>query len=107
MPTSLLVAIKCFPFLTASAAASPAGKLNFSRLIEAFIIAGITMFGTQQVMSAKIDHLEKMVEKISTTAEDARRVQLEIVPMRNLQIKTLQELCEKLEGRIAKLEQKK
>lgn len=98
-----LTAIKSLPFILATGAEA---KLNIPRVVEAVIIAGITMYGTQQVMAARLEGFEKAIDKIAATADEARKVQLEIVPMRNLQVKTLQENVEKLESRIAKLELK-
>ena len=61
--TSMLAKlIEYIPFLTV--AGKPPPIMNFSRLLETFIIAGVTMYGTVQVQSAKLDALARATEAL-------------------------------------------
>lgn len=58
---SRLLSSGALPFLTV---AGKAPVMNFSRLVETFIIAGVTMYGTVQVQSAKLDALARATEAL-------------------------------------------
>ena len=86
-------------------------RLDIDRLIHTLIVsaivAGVTMYGTQRVLDTRIAFMEKELSRLTSMAEEAIRVQREIVPMRNLQIKALQDAEKAHEERIAKLERKR
>ena len=58
----LITQIMAFvPFCTV---AGKVPQMNFSRLLEAFIIAGVTMFGTVQTLSAEMKTLAKATDEM-------------------------------------------
>ena len=76
-------------------------------LIVAAICAGVTMYGTMRVVEAQLSHMGAKIVRLETMAEEAIRVQREIVPMRNLQVKTLQEDVKELQERMARVEKRR
>jgi len=86
-------------------------QLNVAQVVQtllvAGIVAGVTMYGTVQVLRTELDHLRKDVTKIAAMSEEAIRVQREIVPMRNLQVKTLQDDVAQIEARLRTLEKRR
>ena len=93
------------PFILTAQQAQP--RLSLPRLIEAAIIAGVTMFGTVQAMGAKLDAIKEKLDKVEKSADESRRVQLEIVPMRNLQIQNLQDTVKAHEARLQFIEKRR
>ena len=89
-------------------------KLLFPGLIQSLIVGLVSVVGTVQwlasdmrLMSQKITAMEKTFEKVIIDVYEARKVQMEIVPMRNLQVKNLQEDVMELKNQVRKLEQKR
>ena len=78
-------------------------QLSHTLLVSA-IVAGVTMFGTMKVLEARMEYQDRMIMKLTAIAEEAVKVQHEIVPMRNLQVKMLQEGVQDHEVRIKFLE---
>lgn len=76
-------------------------------LIVSAIVAGVTMFGTMKVLEVRMEYQDRAITKLTVIAEEAVRVQREIVPMRNLQVKTLQDDVSDHEKRIKTLEGRK
>jgi len=58
------------PFCTVAGKAMPA--MNFSRLLEAFIIAGVTMFGTVQTLSAEMKVLARASDDLRKEVTEIR-----------------------------------
>jgi len=80
-------------------------QLGHTLLVSA-IVAVVTMYGTSRAMSVQMEYMEKQIARLTTLSEEAVRVQREIVPMRNLQVKTLQDAVADHEVRLTKLERK-
>ena len=76
-------------------------------LLVSAIVAGVTMYGTQQVMDSKLKRMEQDIARLNVMAEEAIRVQREIVPMRNLQVKILQEGVKDLDTRMKVVERRR
>ena len=73
-------------FLTQAIGALPfcsvAGKvpqMNFSRLLEAFIIAGVTLFGTVQALSSEMKALSSEMKAMAKVTDELR---LEVTQIR-------------------------
>ena len=81
-------------------------QLSHTLLVSA-IVAGVTMYGTQQVMDAKMQRMERDIARLNVMAEEAIKVQREIVPMRNLQVKILQEGVKDLDARMKVMERRR
>lgn len=104
---------KMAPLLFLQVSRNESGRVEFNlvqvmqTLIVAGIVAGVTMFGTVSVLRVELDYMRKDVTKIASMAEEAVRVQREIVPMRNLQVKTLQEDMVRINDRLTAIEAKR
>ena len=81
-------------------------QLGHTLLVSA-IVAAVTMYGTMRVLEVRMEYQDRMIVKLTSIAEEAVRVQHEIVPMRNLQVKTLQDDVANHETRIQALEKRK
>jgi len=57
----LTQAIGALPFCTV---AGKVPQMNFSRLLEAFIIAGVTLFGTVQALSSEMKAMAKVTDEL-------------------------------------------
>ena len=86
-------------------------QLNVAQVVQTLLVAGIvaavTMYGTVSALRVELDYMRKDIARIAAMAEEAIKVQREIVPMRNLQVKTLQEDVKTLDDRMAKIERRK
>ena len=91
---------------------SPKGvQVNWAQLahtlIVSAIVAGVTMFGTMKVLEVRMEYQDRAITKLTAIAEQAVRVQSEIVPKRDLQVKNLQDDVADHEVRIKILEKRR
>ena len=83
-------------------------SLNVAQLVHTLLVAGIvaavTMYGTQQAINVELLQMRRDLVRLNAIAEEAIKVQREIVPMRNLQVQTLQNETKELFTRVIALE---
>ena len=83
-------------------------------LVQSLIVGVLSVVGTVQwlasdmrLMVQKMTIMEQQFGKVVADVYEARRIQMEIVPMRNLQVKTLQDDVAEIKGRLSRLEQRR
>ena len=74
-------------------------------LILAAIVAVATRYETVRAIEVKMEYMEKSVAKIAVLAEEAIKVQREVIPMRNLQVKNLQDEVKNLREKIEAMDE--
>ena len=83
-------------------------------LVQSLIVGILSVVGTVQwlasdmrLMVQKMTVMEQQFSKVVADVYEARKVQMEIVPMRNLQVKTLQDDVVEIKNRLSRLEQRR
>ena len=105
-----LAGIKVAPFLLATGTGDKRPSVNVTRILEALVIAAVTavatMYGTVQVLTVKFDRMEKDMGTLNSMAKQAIDTQNKIIPLRELQIKDLQDDVSDINARLKFIEKK-
>lgn len=92
------------PFCTVGKGAP---EMNFARLLETCIIAGVTMYGTIQVQSSKLDALAKVTEEMRAEVTAIRLERAGRVKLIDAELEEQKRFRSDIETRTRKLEQRR